>query len=292
MDRFRYFFFCDHKFPVTDSDGDIREVTIVNDGTLIDILVDRARILDILEVRVATYEPLNPQAIFYYDNTPEQNYDATGADQGYYDIGPDFNVDYSQYITMVDGAPVAQPLPTTFYARYLHNRIQWKVRPPKSYVAKVKVLLTPNQFKTLDLQDCPRCQSNGWYVDIMDENHLFTEATGIVKVTQRLIKDLFTEAGSNRLDTSDGTVLRKQMVEQPPGATNDKLFNDVRLIVSGVEDRYLAAQSANLSTLADSEILVHFTCTNVFRNPISPTRVTAELTVQTRVETRNLRIPF
>lgn len=290
MDQFRYFYFCDHQFPITDQDGEIRDVTIMNDGTLIDILVDRARILEILEVRVATYDPLNPQPIFYYDN--DQSFDSTGADQGYYDVGPDFNVDYSQYITTVDGVSVAQPLPTTFYERYLHNRIKWNVRPPKSYIAKVKVLLTPNQFKTVDISECPRCQSNGWFVDVLDERGAYNEATGIVRVTQRLIKDLFTEVGSNVFDPSYGTVLRNQMASEPPGASNEKLFGDVRLIVSGVEDRYLSEQAPLIPTLDDTEILEHFVCTNVMRNTISPTRVTAELTVTTRTETRNLRIPF
>jgi hypothetical protein len=284
MEPFRYFHLCNHKFPITDSDSIIREVIVTNNGTFIDIIASGVRVEAIIRVTALRYDPIDQEDLaLIYDSGSETD------GNGFYDIDDSSLVDYS---TFVDGNGVPIPLPTVFYSSYLHNRIRWNVVPPLEYNVKFKSSRTDITLLEVARGDCPRCQGNAWFVDILDQYGTMNEAVGIDRVAQRFLKDLLTQLGSNSLDFSYGTVLNKQLHDYAASLSDDKLADNIRLIISGVEDSYLSRQALEITSLLDSEILIRAVCESVGRDPLRPTRVIAQISLTTRLETRMLQIPL
>jgi hypothetical protein len=287
MDPFRYFHLCNHQFLVTDQDSVVQDTIITNSGNFVDILLNNARVVNIISIKVIAYTPItsNTEAIVYDTNSA---FDGGGV----YDIDDTSLVDYSTFFALVNGVLTPIALPAAFYGAYLHNRIRWNVQPPLQYLATLRAVPTQYATKEYARVDCPRCQGKSWFVDILDQNGQMTVATGIDKVAQRFIKDLVTKMGSNRLDTTYGTVLEKQLYSYDGVVSDDKLTNDIRLIVSDVEDHYLTRQALELSQLANTEILVRATCTKVERMVDTPTRINVRIAITTRSETRSLLVPI
>jgi hypothetical protein len=284
MDSFKYFHLCNHKFSITDKDSDVREVIVTNNGTFVDVLANGIRVEEILQVVALEYDVVTVEDLtLVYDSGAEFE------NGGFYDIDDHSIVDYSTFVD-INGNPI--PLPAVFFNSYLHNRIRWNVVPPQKYQVKVRSVRTDSSTKELLRADCPRCQGNGWFIDILDQDGVMGEASGINKVAQRFIKDLLTQLGTNFLDFSYGTVLYKQLSDYASALSDEKMSDNVRLVVSGVEDNYLSRQALELKLLKDDEILVRATCEKVERNQAQPTKVVIRISISTRVETRNLQIPL
>lgn len=284
MDPFKYFHLCDHKFLITASDSVTQELIITNNGTFIDTLASNVRVAAILEVTALQYNPVTQadMALVYDVNS---NFD----NGGFYDIDDSSNVDYSTFVDS-NGLPI--PLPISFYSAYLHNRIRWNVLPPTVYKVKINAVRTDTPTRELLRLECPRCQGNAWFVDILDQYGAMTTAAGIDKVAQRFIKDLITRLGANALDLGYGTVLHKQINSYASGLSDEKLADDIRLIISGVEDNYLSRQALEITLLSNSEILVHATCEQVERNVSTPSTITVRISITTRLETRTMLVPL
>lgn len=278
MKDFQYLHLCNHTFKISKKDGVEREIVINNDGTsLIDIIVNKAVVLEIIEVRVLESRPYLKIADFEYDNDKTlQTYEDVDSEDGYYDDSDNFVVDYSQYMRFdLDGS-----LPKEFYEPTLHNRIRWNVRPPSKYVVKARILYSKNGEITYKPDECLRCQGKGWYVDILNNDGRFEVPTGVSKIVQRVVKDILTKAQSNRFDLSEGTMLHIQMTESK--GDDERLFDDIRLIVSDVEDKYLTRQLDVLNELRDDETLVSLRVQNISRSKRNITMIFLELGVTTK----------
>jgi hypothetical protein len=284
MDPFRYFHLCNHKFLITENDNVTQELIITNNGTFIDILSSNIRVTAILEVTALQYPPATPadEAVVY---DAGYTLDSTG----FYDVDDSSIVDYSTFVDS-NGLPI--PLPVAFYGTYLHNRIRWNVVPPQVYKVKLKTVRTDTSTKEVLRLECPRCQGNAWFIDILDQYGVMSIATGIDKVAQRFIKDLITQLGANALDRGYGTVLHKQITNYASNLSDEKMADDIRLIISGVEDNYLSRQALEIKLLSASEILVRATCELVERSASTPSTITVRIAITTRLETRTLLVPL
>lgn len=288
MKEFKFLHLCDHTFKQTNADGVQREVIVKNkQGSLTDLLINGAVVLDIVEVRALEYTPVPRISEFLYDNpNKEQTYEDVNAEDAYYDKDDGFIIDYSKYFPA--GASISQPLPNEFYEPFLHNRIKWNVSPPLKYRVTATILFKSGQKVLYTLEDCSRCQSKGWFVDLLDKNGTFQIATGMDRVIQKVIKALLTKLGTNVLDMTDGTTLNQSMSDY--SGDDEKLFDDIRLILSEVEDRLLTAQSEFLDELADDEILVALRVQNIFRSKKNPTLIVLELKIDTIANSNTFRI--
>lgn len=290
MDTFQYFHLCNHQFSTSESEPLLRTFTVQNSGDLIDILIERARLLDIIEIRVLEYPSTPAPTEFEFDNTDDQNYEDVDAQDGYFDDDTSLTVDYRNYFTLVNGAYQALPLPRSFYSPYLHNRIRWNVKPPNAYVVTAKVVFSASETVVYNRNDCPRCQGQSWYVDLVNTTHRFVEAAGIEFVAQRIIKDLFTEFGSNTFDATYGTLLRKQILQLE---TDDEgIFNYIRATVADVQNKYLFRQAPLLTNLPSTQRLVSLSVGNIERMAKSPFHIIVDLVIQTETTTQSLRVPL
>lgn len=284
MDRFQFFHLCNHKFPLVATTPSVHTISVENSGDFIDILIERARILDIIEVRVTSLPEVGPSAEFDFDNEDDQNYEDLDVQDGYFDDDTTLNVDYRPFYTN------NIPIPSSYYGLYLHNRIKWSVKPPAAYSVTARVLFSSGDYQTYEKAECPRCQGNAWYIDLFNTNSVFQSATGIEYVAQRIIKDLFTEISSNPFDLTYGTTLQRQMFQMD--LTDSALFNHIRSAVSDVQRQYLLRQAPLLTSLVPAERLISLAVANVERSPNFPSRILLDLMIRTEVDVQSLRIPL
>lgn len=286
MNKHTFLHLCNHKEKISTSEGSVRHLNVSNTGRLIDVIVSKAVILDILEVRVLEYDPTSHIDVLYYDNDKKrQIYDELEPTTGVYDDDGEFLVNYEKHFKD-EGAAESEPLPKSYYEAYLHNRIKWSVRPPSRY--RVKVLMRPTEtlYREYVLDDCPRCQGKGWYTDILNNDGEFSYARGPHRIAQDVVKMLLTKLGSSVIDTTHGTTIHSQALSSKGEV---EMFNDIRLIVSGVEDDYLLKQSSNMENLEPNETLVALRAEDVFLSNQGK-RVVVQLSIFTIESEETLRI--
>lgn len=284
MDRFQYFHLCNHTFSTSTTDPSIKTITVQNSGDLIDILIERARILDIISVYVAERPVVGPSSDFNYDNLDDQNYEDSDVQDGYFDDDELPLVDYRTYYDQ------NIPLDASFYSLYLHNRIKWKVKPPFKYTVTAKIQFSAIEETVYDQPDCPRCQGNAWYIDLVNTFNVFQESAGIEYVAQRVVKDLFTEITTNLFDVNYGTTLQRQMFQM--NLSDDTLFNHIRAAVADVQSNYLLRQAPILNQLMPNQRLVSLTVGNIQRGSDAVSRILVDLVIRTEQEIQSLRIPL
>jgi hypothetical protein len=272
-----------------DREGFLKEVIITNNGTQRDILIEKAKVLEILEVRAIDFDTIDDYEDFEYDMTSErQTYDDPDPTDGFYDGDDEFLVDFRKYFT--EGKDRSAPLPSKFYERFLHNRIKWNVKPPKKYYVKMKVFYTSNNKEYYKSDMCPRCGGRNWFIDLLDENGDFSQAEGVHLVLQKVVKDLLTKLGTSQLDNEYGTTLHATIMHQ--SKTDDDLFDNIRLIVSEVEDKYLEEQLDYRDTLSEDETFVSLRVKNVYKPQANPRMIVIELLITTQATTGNFRLGF
>lgn len=278
---YKYFHLCTHEGNRSDDQGERRIVQVKNDGTLIDVLIRAATVLRIEEVRVISYdEDLDRKELVYDEPTGRYTYEDEDEDEGYYDDPAKNYLPYAEFFP--EGAVISSPLPEYSYEPYVHNRIKWNVVPPQEYEVTIWVKFAESRKKTHEARSCPHCQGKGWFVDIIDNSGRFHLDEGIEKITQRIIKDLLTELYSSRLNLEYGTLLKQTVAAQ---STDDEmLFDDIRMIVSEVEDNYLSRQSEFVSTLSLEETLRSCTVSRVQRSSRDKRGIVIELKIQTELE--------
>lgn len=283
---FKYFQLCTHEKKLNNDGGEKRIVRVINDGTQIDVLIRGATVLEIEELRVISYsEELDRRELVYDEPTGRYTYEDEDEDEGFYDDPKENFIRFSEYFP--PGAALSNPIPADYYDPYVHNRIKWLVIPPTEYEVTIRVRLPKAKVERHDAKNCPDCQGKGWFVDILDNSGKFNVDRGIEKITQRFLKDLLTEIYSSKTDLEYGTMLRETLGYQ---TTNDEvLFDDIRMIISEVEDNYLVRQTEKASGLTPEETLRSCTITKIHRSPFDNRTIIIELKIQTESEVGNFR---
>lgn len=282
---FQYFHVCNHQEKSVKPEGERHIIPIRSKGQ-IDLLVKGATILAIEEVRAITYTERTDKKYFEYDKTMDpQHYDDAVIERGYYDNASDYYVNYSKHFK--DGHPKSEPLPKHYYQAYLHNRINWNVEAPLTYEVTAIVRFQEDYKRVYEVGDCPICQGRGWFVDVLNANGRFHKDKGIDLIVQKVIKDMMTELYSSVINLEYGTVLKQTVggvVKE-----DEEIFDDIRIIVSDVEDKYLLRQQTTYNSLELDERLVSLTVGKIFRLPKDVRRIAMDLVIQTEYESRNFR---
>lgn len=265
-------------------------ILVTSSGTPVDIVINGAVLLQVLEVRAVQYDPSIVEiADFYYDNSiNEQTYDDTNLANSYYDNEAAYFINYGKYFS--SGASISDPLPGGLYEPFLHNRLKWTVKPPITYQIKAIIRYSGSQYQRYVADDCPICGGKGWFIDLLNKDGAFVQPVGVIKVAQRVVKDLMTEIGTSIFDLSYGQRVRDDMARYSKDDT--QLFDLIRLAVSSVEDNYLSNQQMVILTLQPDEILKSLSVDNVFRNPQKPAVIVLQLRITTSVEDQVLQVGF
>lgn len=270
--------------------GQTVTILVTSSGGPVDIIVNGAVLMQIVEVRAVQYDPsVTEIADFYYDNTDTtQTYDDTDPANSYYDDQEAFLINYGKYFD--EGATISNPLPGGLYEPFLHNRLKWSVKPPITYQVTAVVRYSGSQYYRYVAVDCPVCGGKGWFIDLLNKDGIFTQPVGVVKVAQRVVKDLLTELGTSIFDLSYGQRVRDDMVDY---ASDDvQMFDLIRLAVSAVEDNYLSNQQMVILSLQPDEILKSLSVDDIFRNPNNSSMIVLQLRIITSVEDQVLQVGF
>lgn len=290
MDNFSYFHLCDHNIKKPLDQGEQVTILVTSSGTNVDIVINGATVLQVLEVRAVQYDPnVVTIADFYYDNSDSnQLYDSDNPSDSYYDDQAVYLVNYGQYFDK--GTTISNPLPGGLFEPFLHNRLKWTVKPPITYQVTAIVRYSGSQYQRYVAADCPVCAGKGWFIDLLTKDGTFTQPIGVVKVAQRVVKDLLTELGTSPFDNAYGQRVRDDMVDY---ANDDgQMFDLIRLAVSSVEDNYLNNQQMVILDLQPDEILTSITVDNIYRSPYKNTTVILQLRIATQEEDQVLQVGF
>ncbi len=140
------------------------------------------------------------------------------------------------------------------YEIFTHNRIRWigiiKPKPLTQY--KVYYDTISRTTRRFDPYDCPRCQGNGWYVSMLDNNpDNFLKANGAMKLVQDYVKLLLTiknnNLGTNLLTLTTGEMYDPQLIA-----------NEIAISIRDAEEQHKLLQLQMLETdtpLSDDERL-------------------------------------
>ena len=289
MDLFSYYHICDHRILKNQRSGQVEEITVNSGKGQVHKIINGATVINILEIRVIEFDP-NDRAVkdFYYDTEDDQTYVDPDNGEGYYDEMEDFVVEYAPFFE--PGKTISNPIPSGWYEPYLHNRVRWLVKPPIKYVVKATLKYTSQEYDTYTLNTCPICDGKGWFVDLFNRNGKFEKVSGVIKVGQRVLKDLITEVNTHPFDSTYGTELKKDVIGNM--FLEEELEDYVRTVVSSVEDQYLTNQQEILNTLDDSEILTSLSVEKVYQSPTKKMRIMIDLVLETEETNQLLRVGF
>ena len=273
---FRFFNVCDHSVNFKDRKLSEQRITLEGKEDLkIRRITKGAIVLGIKGVIVHEQYPFKKIDPIEYDAL--EDYDTTTGTRGYYDENSEELVDFEEYIAS------GEYIPPEYYEKYLHNRIKWLVRPPKKYTVVVDLIVQGDFYTKVNINDCERCQGNGWYVDITDNNQRFEATKGTFKILQNVIKDLVTKISSSRLDSEYGQRLHLLPREH---YDEERLFEDIQLEVAEVEENYILRQQPILNDLPRDEILVNLEVAKIKMIEGTKTRVLLMLRIITEEEDR------
>lgn len=283
---YKYFHLCTHETKVNNDENNTRIVNVKNGGGLIDTLILGATVLEIAEIRVLEYDPsLDRKELVYDEPTGRYTYEDEDEDEGFYDDPSVYFIKYGDFFP--EGAVISEPLPRYAFEPYVHNRIKWNVTPPIEYEATIRVRFPKAGVMRHEPKDCPICQGKGWFVDLLSNHGRFNLDRGIEKIVQRILKDLLTELYTNKLSLEYGTMLNQ--VIATTNTDDEAMFDDIRMIVSEVEDLYLARQTEVASNLLKEESLRSCTVSKIHRSARDQRRIVLELRIQTESELRDFK---
>lgn len=268
-----FFHLCNHSVKYTEQAMEDVEITLENNRQTIQIISPGIIVTRIKEVYALEQHPFPTKLSMDYDT--QIDYDKSEEHLRHYDTHPEDYFDYTMYI----GDEI--PLPKELYEKYLHNRIQWSVVPPKAYKVVVDIIVKNDFVTSVEQRKCRRCQSKGWFVDIVENDKNFIIARGEYKVLQQLVKDILTEVTTNRFDTEYGTRLHLM----PQEHLDNELFKEkVRMAIVTVENNYLLRQNEIINTLPPDEILVFLEVLDVIIKSNDETNVSIILRIVTEQE--------
>lgn len=124
------------------------------------------------------------------------------------------------------------------------------VKPADNVLYTIEYIKIKKTIITYTQKDCPQCNGNGWYVDLMsvsDSNMAIV--TGPDKIIQDFIKLLLT-------DSTDGTV---DITTVMKATSTSEIIQDISNFVKKCEDTYIDRQLLIISggiSLSDSETLI------------------------------------
>lgn len=260
MRGFRYMHKCSHRFS---SGKDERVVDtselFLTKGKATALLMDGVNVLEIIELRVVDYEYSNVTPTSYDEYERVITYDDTDPGEGYFDDLNAGRVDFGQYFR--PGQRVSEPIPRAHYRQFLHNRVEFLVAPPKSFIAKLRIRHRESGEGTYLPHECPRCAGRGWFIDLVDESGSFHRAEGAHHVVQDFVRILMQNQGDSRLDRTAGSRFRSIMGR---ALQLDELELEVSSMISEATEQYLVAQAeADTSDYAPEEILYQVTLASI-----------------------------
>ena len=125
------------------------------------------------------------------------------------------------------------------------NSLQWLPggnQPLSGTEYSVECLYARNTLEEWDDEVCPRCETNGWYVDILPgEKTEITHLRGISKIVQDIIKMIFTY----RVEGNYGTRITDYV--GAPMNKPEQVMSEVAAIVAGAATRYRQIQADALA---------------------------------------------
>ena len=137
------------------------------------------------------------------------------------------------------------------FTRYTNDKITWKTpsatvknpTPGQTYI--VDAINVKREIIKYSQEDCPRCNGNGWYVDLTNGNSM-VKATGPDKIIQDFTKLMLTQK-------EDGKDLFS-MVGKETNSSNGNV-EDIVAFIKSCEEAYLSNQFQMSSTLGARETL-------------------------------------
>lgn len=274
-----FFHLCNHSVKYTEQAMNDVEIVLENNKQTIQVISPGVVVTNIKEVYALEQHYFPTKLPMEYD--ARIDYDKSEEHLRYYDTNPEEYFDYTKYIGD------SLPLPKELYEKFLHNRIQWSVIPPKKYKVVVDIIVKSDYVMSVDQKECRRCQSKGWFVDIVENDKNFIIARGEYKVLQQLIKDILTEVTTNRFDTEYGTRLHLM----PQEHLDEETFKEkVRMAIVTVENNYLLRQNEIISTLPPDEILVFVEVLDVIIRTRDETSISIVLRIVTEAEDKMFQL--
>lgn len=268
MRGYRYMHVCRHRFSSGTVEATIDSPELFSEsGKMTATLVDGANVLEIIEVRVEKYQYDREYRTAFDVNGRATRYDEGGTDARF-DDDSEFRVDFGQFFR--PGETVSEPLPTTMYRSFLHNRIEFLVYPPTSFRVKMRVRYTDAREQIYDGKDCPRCSGRGWYIDLLDERGEFVEAVGGEHMLQDFVKILLMRVGASALDRTNGSRLYEVAGS---GDSAEELELRIAAIVSECATNYLEQQAVvDTSDYDPEEVLLDVSLAQIERDPLDRRR--------------------
>lgn len=142
------------------------------------------------------------------------------------------------------------------YRKIGKHSIEWigNNRPAPSEEYYVECYYIKSNIVQYEEEDCPRCMSNGWYVDLMPQSErAVNKLSGANKIVQDFIKILFTY----RLDGSNyGT----RIVDYAGKVVSDpnQICSEIASVIYSAASKYIDLQLSSVldgNQLTDDEIL-------------------------------------
>lgn len=135
---------------------------------------------------------------------------------------------------------------------FANNTLTWIGNKPQNQYY-VEYFLKTRIIKTYDIDDCPLCNGNGWYVDLTDISaQRINKVSGMSKLVQDFIKLLLTETtddgyGTDLIKLSGQEIYDWQITQQ-------RIFD----IIKEAENKYKQIQAMSIGAqyqLSDEELL-------------------------------------
>ena len=136
-----------------------------------------------------------------------------------------------------------------------HNSIEWisDFKPADGTIYVVEYVISHRIAQSYDIEECPRCDGNGWYAGILPKNQSVT-VSNLNKTVQDFIKILFTD---KQADTGYGSNF-SQLLGKPIASVED-IVTEITAVINDcvvqLQNNQASAMSSGI-VLSDSERLL------------------------------------
>lgn len=146
------------------------------------------------------------------------------------------------------------------YELFTHNKIRWigKSKPSVGTVYTVDYNKLTRQSTAYLIDNCPKCNGNGWYIDIIENNN-FSNVAGVDKMTQDFMKVLLSKKKGN-VGTDMVTLSGREFYG------TDEVETRILTAIKEAEDQYKLMQVELLSSgtpLPNDEKLYRININNI-----------------------------
>lgn len=146
------------------------------------------------------------------------------------------------------------------YELFTHNKIRWigNSKPSVGTVYTVDYNRLIRQSNEYLIDNCPKCNGNGWYIDIIENNN-FSDVAGVDKMTQDFMKVLLSKKKGN-VGTDMVTLSGREFYG------TDEVETRILTAIKEAEDQYKLMQVELLSSgtpLPNDEKLYRININNI-----------------------------